>query len=95
MDKRYAIFDMDGTLVDSMVYWKQLAGEFLRQKGVRHIPSNLLEQIKPMTIPPIMSLSISIRRRSRGTFCFSATTGQYKCCRKILSIFRRTGTTHE
>ena len=58
MDKRYAIFDMDGTLVDSMMYWKQLAGEFLRQKGVRHIPSNILEQIKPMTIPEAMELFI-------------------------------------
>ena len=29
MDKRYAIFDMDGTLVDSMVFWKNLASEYL------------------------------------------------------------------
>lgn len=56
MDKRYAIFDMDGTLVDSMVYWKRLAGEFLEQKGVRHIPPDILEQIKPMTIREAMSL---------------------------------------
>lgn len=58
MNKRYAIFDMDGTLVDSMVYWKRLAGEFLEQKGVCHIPPDILEQIKPMTIKEAMSLFI-------------------------------------
>lgn len=50
MDKRWAIFDMDGTLVDSMVYWKRLAGEFLSRKGVTRIPPDLLERIKPMTM---------------------------------------------
>lgn len=29
----YAIFDMDGTLLDSMPYWKELGGNYLRQKG--------------------------------------------------------------
>ena len=33
MDKRYAIFDMDGTLVDSMRYWKDLSAEYIRSKG--------------------------------------------------------------
>ena len=33
MDKQYAIFDMDGTLVDSMVYWKNLAKEYLALQG--------------------------------------------------------------
>ena len=32
MDKRFAIFDMDGTLVDSMVYWENLATEFLEKQ---------------------------------------------------------------
>jgi HAD superfamily hydrolase (TIGR01509 family) len=50
MDKHFAIFDMDGTLVDSMVYWKHLAAEFLERKGVRDIAQDILEQIKPMTI---------------------------------------------
>lgn len=50
MDKRYAIFDMDGTLVDSMRYWKHLAGEYLERKGVRRIPPGLMEQIKPTTL---------------------------------------------
>ena len=50
MDKRFAIFDMDGTLVDSMIYWKHLATEFLESKGVQTISPDILERIKPMTM---------------------------------------------
>ena len=50
MDKKFAIFDMDGTLVDSMVFWKNLASEFLHRKGVQEIPGDILERIKPMTM---------------------------------------------
>ncbi len=50
MDKRYAIFDMDGTLVNSMTYWERLAGEYLAKKGVSAIPGDLMERIKPMTM---------------------------------------------
>jgi len=50
MDKRFAIFDMDGTLVDSMVYWEHLATEFLESKGVQSISLDILERIKPMTM---------------------------------------------
>ena len=58
MDKRFAIFDMDGTLVDSMVYWKHLAAEFLESKGVQDISPNVLEQIKPMTMTESAALFI-------------------------------------
>lgn len=50
MDKRFAIFDMDGTLVDSMIFWKNLASEYLNSKGVVQIPEDILERIKPMTM---------------------------------------------
>lgn len=50
MDKKIAIFDMDGTLIDSMTFWKNLASEYLTAKGVTQIPEDILEQIKPMTI---------------------------------------------
>ena len=58
MDKPFAIFDMDGTLVDSMVYWKRLAAEFLESKGVQNISLAVLEQIKPMTMTESAALFI-------------------------------------
>ena len=58
MDKRFAIFDMDGTLVDSMVYWKHLASEFLESKGVQEISPAVLERIKPMTMTESAALFI-------------------------------------
>jgi len=58
MDKHFAIFDMDGTLVDSMVYWKRLATEFLESKGVQHIAQDILERIKPMTMTESAALFI-------------------------------------
>lgn len=50
MDKHFAIFDMDGTLIDSMGFWKNLASEYLLSKGIKQIPEDILERIKPMTM---------------------------------------------
>ena len=50
MDKQFAIFDMDGTLIDSMIFWKNLATEYLSSKGVNQIPEDMPERIKPMTM---------------------------------------------
>ena len=58
MDKRFAIFDMDGTLVDSMAYWKNLAAEFLERKGIQSVSADILEQIKPMTMSESAALFI-------------------------------------
>ena len=58
MDKRFAIFDMDGTLVDSIIYWKHLATEFLESKGVQTISPDILERIKPMTMTESAALFI-------------------------------------
>ena len=33
-DIRYAIFDMDGTLLDSMHIWDTAAGAFLMMRGI-------------------------------------------------------------
>lgn len=50
MNKRYAIFDMDGTLVDSMVFWQGLAIEYLAGKGINRNMDAILEHIKAMTM---------------------------------------------
>ena len=50
MNKPFAIFDMDGTLVDSMVYWKKLGREYLRAKGVTGNLDEMMEKIKPLTM---------------------------------------------
>ncbi len=45
----YAIFDLDGTLLESMEAWNKLGQDFLSSKGIK-VPSNLNEIIKPMTL---------------------------------------------
>lgn len=45
MDKKYAIFDMDGTLVESMFFWRGLGRELMESKG---IDLNRFAKPKPM-----------------------------------------------
>ncbi len=49
---------MDGTLVDSMSYWKNLAFDFLSSKGIGNIPKDISEKIKPMTMTESAALFI-------------------------------------
>ncbi len=56
MDKQFVIFDMDGTLVDSMGYWTRLADEYLHHKGIVSISEDIREKIKVMTIPESAAL---------------------------------------
>lgn len=49
MDKRFAIFDMDGTLIDSMPAWKSLGTTFLRECGIEP-PSDLRKKVAKMTM---------------------------------------------
>ena len=58
MDKKFCIFDMDGTLVDSMGYWKQLGREYLAQKGFTENVEPVLERIKTMTMAESTALII-------------------------------------
>lgn len=67
MDKRYVIFDMDGTLVDSMRYWKGLAKEYLEKCGVPDVPADIRERIKPMTMEESAQLFIDTFEQVKGT----------------------------
>jgi len=58
VDKRFAIFDMDGTLVDSMSFWQRLGREFLAGRNVTEGVESILERIKPMTMAESSSLFV-------------------------------------
>ena len=44
------IFDMDGTLLDSMFYWNQAPADCLREIYGKEPNEDLMEQLKPLTI---------------------------------------------
>ncbi len=52
MDKNFCIFDLDGTLVDSMSYWRRLEFDYLKSHGAQQGPKldALVERLKPMTL---------------------------------------------
>lgn len=50
MDKQFCIFDLDGTLLDSMQYWQNLGRNYLAASGVMHGIEPVLERIKTMTL---------------------------------------------
>ena len=45
MNRNYVIFDMDGTIIDSMPYWDRTADELLESYGVKDVPGDVLETI--------------------------------------------------
>ncbi len=49
MDKKFCIFDMDGTLVDSMPIWKSLGKDYLEARG-HHPTQSQLAAMGPMTM---------------------------------------------
>ena len=49
MDKQFCIFDMDGTLVDSMPIWKSLGKDYLEARGHRPTQAQLAA-MGPMTM---------------------------------------------
>lgn len=59
MDLKTCIFDMDGTLVDSMGYWRRLERDFLARRNV-HTPNMdaVLELAKPLSLLQSVTLFI-------------------------------------
>ena len=51
MNARYGIFDMDGTLVDSMGVWNRASEEYLIACGVERPDRSILDRAVPMTMP--------------------------------------------
>ena len=49
MDKKFCIFDMDGTLTDSMSYWNALGRNYLRARGIRP-QEEILRRMKGATL---------------------------------------------
>lgn len=48
---KYGIFDMDGTLVDSMGVWNRASEEYLISCGVEEPDREILDRAVPMTMP--------------------------------------------
>lgn len=47
--KKALIFDLDGTLLDSMGAWDTVGLEYLNHNAINQFPSNLLELLRPMS----------------------------------------------
>lgn len=48
--KDYALFDMDGTLLDSMGYWKRVAIDYLQNFGVYSLEPDVERQLETVTL---------------------------------------------
>ena len=59
MNKRYAIFDMDGTLVDSMAIWGRLGREYLTGRGIVSHINDVLARTRPMTMAESAALFVA------------------------------------
>ena len=58
MKYNYAIFDMDGTLTDSMGYWNRLADEYLARHGIPPMSPELKEESDALTMTGTAQLFI-------------------------------------
>jgi HAD superfamily hydrolase (TIGR01509 family) len=61
MDKNFCIFDMDGTLVDSMGWWEKMEFEYLYARGAKPGArlNALVARLKPLTLIDAAKVFIS------------------------------------
>ncbi|MGN0838669.1 MAG: HAD family hydrolase [Pyramidobacter sp.] len=61
MDKKFCIFDMDGTLVDSMGWWERMEFDYLIARGAQPGPqlNALVARLKPLTLIDAAGVFIS------------------------------------
>lgn len=61
MNKKFCIFDMDGTLVNSMGYWQRMQEDYLASKNVdSDLADEVIEFVKPL--PLLASVKVFIDR---------------------------------
>lgn len=58
MNKKFVIFDMDGTLIDSMKIWSNLGREYLRARGISGDIEKEMQEIVPLTMREAAELFI-------------------------------------
>ena len=76
MDKRFCIFDMDGTLVDSMRYWKNLGLDYLGARGIRPEEALLLKERREALMRAISRLGIVDRNLFYRKYYYMQSTAQ-------------------
>ena len=57
MQIKGAIFDLDGTLLDSMGTWAVLSADFLRERG-KEYSDEFLERLRPLSLCEAAALMI-------------------------------------
>lgn len=53
------IFDLDGTLIDSMQIWYDIDRRFLLENGVENPPREISDMVKRMTVEQAADFSLS------------------------------------
>ncbi len=65
-----AIFDLDGTLIDSMTIWEKIDYDFLSKRNLK-VPSDLKNKIETLTFEEganFFKKNFKTKRISRGDF---------------------------
>lgn len=82
MDFKYVIFDMDGTLLDSIPYWERLALGYLEELGIEG-PKDLDQRLSIMSVQ-----EASVCLREEFLLQKSAENICYELCERIHKNYR-------